>query len=252
MASFGLLIALSIGAVSCGSDSETSTQSEAVASDTGDDTELGENTQTEDDAVDSSPENATDEPADSDSATDSQASTSEELTLGAFENVLLPTWLPNGWEQHTVQSTAGQFSVSYGEAGSEPPLTLLVSEPNDRALNLDAIHRRDLTEAEWISVRGGTDNAVLVTSFEDGSTTIAFIENGLLYQAILHDEALPDQGRRFVEGLAPPPAPEPETETPAEPGSSESPVSPKPSESESPGSEPEPTESKGGPGDIDN
>ncbi len=128
---------------------------------------------------------------------------------------LVPGWLPEGWVERYREPIGSLLTIAYDEAGGSafPLLTLTIAPVDDRGINLESIASRDLTESEEISVRGGDLNAVQVTSFEDGATTIAFAEDGIIYQVTLEDALVPTVGLRFVENLTPPqPDPDPGTE----------------------------------------
>ncbi len=251
-----LLSALMIATAACGSSTETtgSTADAAPASDPATTADAATSTASEDNESVESTENTNTSEAAGTSIDTASAERTE-----TFEGVLEPTWLPDGWVELGRTPIDSQLAIAYGEADDEALLTVLVGSVDDRELNLDAIRSRDPLGGELISVRGGSDNAVLVVSSEDGTgdgtgdtsastITIAFVEEGLLYQVISDDGAFADQGRRFVESLVSAAgvgvsSPTDGQSEPTEPGQQ--------SEPKDPPTETAPTESKGGPGDID-
>ncbi len=260
-----LAIGVLAGSTACGSSSQSATDADTdtnsasnaeivAGDDAGSETPAADGAQTDGTQTDGDDSGQAD--SNSSSSTnggdgDSAGQGTADGPLVGFEEVLMPTWLPDGWQEHSRRPIGTQLSISYGEIdGDETPLTLSIGPVDDRTLNLEAIYERDLTEGTWLDVRGGTDNGVLVTSFEDGSDTIAFIEGDLLYQVISEDNALPDQGRRFVEALEVPPPPPPPAAEPADPAITLEPADPADSGQKV---DPNlPTESPGGPGNIDN
>ncbi len=106
--------------------------------------------------------------------------TGEQTALVDLAEVLNPAYVPAGWTALPPQVYNGQLERYYSDDTKPDALLYMWSAPVDGLTSVESIRSRDLVEVDEITIR--SNEAIQVTSLEDGAVTIAWEEGDHLYQ----------------------------------------------------------------------